>query len=167
MLSNGCRFDPTTETTTRFPIDRNGPQSVLGPVIHVSQDRAGIVWLSTRTGLHRLDPASGAYRHYAHDPADPDSLSSSLVKSTYEDREGTLWVCTVAGLDAFDRRTEKVTERIRLHVAESRTRHSIRRGLQPGPIPAKTSQNRADTRARRIDCPCRCVALQRFDGCAR
>jgi signal transduction histidine kinase/ligand-binding sensor domain-containing protein len=115
------RFDPTTETTTRFPIDRNGPHSVLGPVIHVSQDRAGIMWLSTRTGLHRLDPASGAFRHYGHDPADPDSLSSSLVKSTYEDREGTLWVCTVAGLDAFDRRTEKVTERIQLRVAESRT----------------------------------------------
>src|SRR5262249_17529188 len=77
--------------------------------------------LSTATGLHRLDPASGAFRHYAHVPADPDTLSSSLVKSTYEDRAGTLWVCTLAGLDAFDRRTEKVTGGIRLHVAESRT----------------------------------------------
>ena len=115
------RFDPTTEATTRFPINRNGPRSVLGPVTQVSQDRAGIMWLSTATGLHRLDQASGAFRHYAHDPADPDSLSSSLVRSTYEDREGTLWVCTVAGLDAFDRRTEKVTERIPLHMAESRT----------------------------------------------
>ena len=113
------RFDPATETTTRFPIDRNGPDSVLGPVWHISQDRAGIVWLATAAGLHRLDPASGAFRHYAHDPADAASLSSSLVRSTYEDREGTLWVCTVAGLDAFDRRTEKVTERIRLNVPES------------------------------------------------
>ncbi|MBL8290475.1 MAG: SMP-30/gluconolactonase/LRE family protein, partial [Bryobacterales bacterium] len=43
------------------------------------------------------------------------------MRSTYEDREGTLWVCTVAGLDAFDRRAEKVTERIRLHAADSRT----------------------------------------------
>ena len=42
-----------------------------------------------------------------------------MVRSTYEDRQGTLWVCTVAGLDAFDRRTEKVTERIRLNVHES------------------------------------------------
>ena len=41
------------------------------------------------------------------------------MRSTYEDREGTLWVCTVAGLDAFDRRTEKVTERVRLNVPES------------------------------------------------
>ena len=40
------------------------------------------------------------------------------MRSTYEDREGTLWVCTVAGLDAFDRRTEEVTERIRLNVPE-------------------------------------------------
>ena len=44
-----------------------------------------------------------------------------MVRSTYEDREGTLWVCTLAGLDAFDRRTEKVTERIRLNVPESRS----------------------------------------------
>jgi PAS domain S-box-containing protein len=114
------RFDPKTETTTRFPIDGNGPHSVLGPVTHVSQDRAGIMWLSTATGLHRLDPASGAFRHYAHDAADPDSLSNSLVRSTYEDREGNLWVCTEAGLDAFDRLTEKVTERIRLDLANSR-----------------------------------------------
>ena len=41
------------------------------------------------------------------------------MRSTYEDREGTLWVCTAAGLEAFDRRTEKVTERIRLNVPES------------------------------------------------
>jgi signal transduction histidine kinase/ligand-binding sensor domain-containing protein len=115
------RFDPTTETTTRFPIDRNGPHSVLGPVTHVSQDRSGIVWLSTGTGLHRLDPASGAFRHYVHDPADADSLSSSVVRSAYEDREGTLWVSTLAGLDAFDRRLEKVTERIPLPLGESPT----------------------------------------------
>jgi ligand-binding sensor domain-containing protein/signal transduction histidine kinase len=115
------RFDPTTETTTHFRTDRNGPDSALGPVLHISQDRAGILWLSTRNGLHRLDPASGAFRHFDHDPADPDSLSSSFVRSSYEDRRGTLWVCTVAGLDAFDRRTGKVTERIRLELAESRT----------------------------------------------
>ena len=86
----------------------------------MSQDRAGILWLATPAGLHRLDPATGAFRHYSHDPADAASLSSSLVRSTYEDREGTLWVCTAAGLDAFDRRTEKVMDRIRLNVPESR-----------------------------------------------
>ncbi|HVO78666.1 MAG TPA: two-component regulator propeller domain-containing protein, partial [Candidatus Bathyarchaeia archaeon] len=52
------RFDPATETTTHFPIDRNSTHSVLGPVTHVSQDRAGMMWLSTASGLHQLDPAS-------------------------------------------------------------------------------------------------------------
>jgi PAS domain S-box-containing protein len=110
------RFDPATETTTRFSVDGNGPNSVLGPVRHISQDRAGIVWLATDSGLHRLDPATGSFRHYSKDSA---GLSSSAVKSTYEDREGTLWVCTVAGLDAFDRHTEKVTDRIPLNLPEA------------------------------------------------
>ena len=81
------RFDSATETIT-FPIDRDGPNSVLGPVWHISQDRAGVMWLATESGLHRLDPASKALRHYSHNPADPSSLSSSMVRSTYEDREG-------------------------------------------------------------------------------
>jgi ligand-binding sensor domain-containing protein len=115
------RFDPVTETSIRFPIDHDGPHSVLGPVLQISQDRAETVWLATQTGLHRLDAVNGTFRHYSHNPSDPGSLSSSVVTSTYEDREGTLWVCTLAGLDAFNRRTEKVTERIRLNVPESRS----------------------------------------------
>ena len=110
------RFDPRTEISTRWPIDRNGPNSVHGPVLHMNQDRAGIIWLATADGLHRLDPATGVFRHYYHNPADPGSLSSSMVRSTYEDREGKLWVCTLAGLDVFDQRTEQVTERIPMNV---------------------------------------------------
>ena len=114
------RFDPRNETSTRWPIDRNGPKSVHGPVLHAIEDRAGIIWLATSDGLHRLDPATGAFRHYSHNPADPATLSSSIVKSTYEDREGTLWVCTLAGLEAFDRGTGRVTERIHLNMAATR-----------------------------------------------
>jgi ligand-binding sensor domain-containing protein len=112
------RFDPVTETSTRFPIG-TGPGSLQKHVSHISQDRSGILWLATEAGLYRLDPASGALRRYSHDPADTASLSSSLVRSTYEDREGTLWVCTASSLEAFDRRTERVRERIRLNVPES------------------------------------------------
>src|SRR5688572_13475013 len=64
------RFDPATETSSSFAIDRDSVHSVRGPILHVLQDRAGILWLSTATGLHRLDPATGEFRHYSHDPAD-------------------------------------------------------------------------------------------------
>ena len=114
------RFDPATEISTRFAIDRDSLHSVRGPIRHVLQDRAGILWLATATGLHRLDPATGEFRHYSHDPADPDSLTGSEVTSTYEASDGTLWVCTLAGLDAFDRRAEKVTERIRFSLPDAR-----------------------------------------------
>ena len=86
------RFDPVTETSTRFPIDSNGPEQSPKAGSHISQDRAGMLWLATEAGLYRLDPATGAFRHYSHDPADAGTLSSSIVRSTYEDREGTLWV---------------------------------------------------------------------------
>jgi ligand-binding sensor domain-containing protein/signal transduction histidine kinase len=112
------RFDPVTETSTRFPIDGRSPRTLQRPVSHINQDRAGTLWLATEAGLYRFDPANGALRHYSHDPADPASLSSSIVRSTYEDREGTLWVGTANGVEAFDRHTERVTERIRLNVPQ-------------------------------------------------
>jgi ligand-binding sensor domain-containing protein/signal transduction histidine kinase len=113
------RFDPVTETSTRFPIDAKSRGSLQRPVQHISQDRAGILWLATEAGLYRLDPASGTLNRYSHDPADTASLSSSVVRSTYEDREGTLWVCTTTSLEALDRHTGSVRERIRLNVPES------------------------------------------------
>jgi signal transduction histidine kinase/ligand-binding sensor domain-containing protein len=113
------RFDPITETSTRFPIDGKSPGSLQRPVQHISQDRAGTLWLATEAGLYRLHPASGTFHRYSHDPANTATLSSSVVRSTYEDREGTLWVCTAASLEAFDRHTGRVRERIRLNVPES------------------------------------------------
>jgi ligand-binding sensor domain-containing protein len=115
------QFDPITETSTRFPIDRNTPHSLLGPVSHISQDQAGLLWLSTLTALHRMDPAAGTFQDYSHNPSDPAGLSSSGMRSTYEDRAGTLWVCTLAGLDAFDRGTGNVTERIRLDLPQGQS----------------------------------------------
>ena len=67
-----------------------------------------MLWLATRNGLDRLDPASGRFTHYRNDPSDPHSLSSNDVRFVLEDRQGTLWVATGAGLDAFDRRTGRV-----------------------------------------------------------
>ena len=47
------RYDPATETFSHFPSD---PLVFEGPVRHVSQDRAGMVWLATTQGLTRVDP---------------------------------------------------------------------------------------------------------------
>jgi signal transduction histidine kinase/ligand-binding sensor domain-containing protein len=120
ILWVGCdqfldKFDPVTETFTHFSIkapDAKGPGAT---VMHMSQDRNGDLWLSTRNGLYSLEPASGRIARYAHDPNNPRSLSSSYIRTTGEDREGTLWVASTEGLDAFDPTTGTVSIHIPAH----------------------------------------------------
>ena len=41
----------------------------------------------------------------SHDPANPDSLSSNIVTSVFEDKAGIIWVATDNGLNSFDKKT--------------------------------------------------------------
>jgi ligand-binding sensor domain-containing protein len=50
------RFDPVTETFIHYRFDTTHPKGETVPVIHISQDRAGALWLSTVRGLYRFDP---------------------------------------------------------------------------------------------------------------
>src|SRR5438477_1471000 len=100
------KFDRATETFTKYPVPF---------VSHISQDTAGILWLSTPTGLFELLPATGRIRRYSHDSNDSSSLNSNEIKSSGEDKWGRFWVASTEGMDEFDRRTGKVTLHIPLH----------------------------------------------------
>ena len=106
------RFDPTTETFTHFRIGQQGTDENDGPALHISEDQYGKLWLSTAKGLFMLDPADGHTIRYRHNPNDPSSLSGNDTTFSDEDRHGTFWVATDGGLDAFDRKTGKVTVHI-------------------------------------------------------
>jgi Two component regulator propeller len=97
------KFEPTTETFTRYPIPL---------VTHISQDTAGVLWLTSNRGLYGLDPSSGRIWHYSHDPNDPSSLSSDDPAYCGEDKRGTFWVASSGRLDEFDRKAGKVTRHI-------------------------------------------------------
>ena len=64
-------------------------------------------------GLDLLDPSTGHFAHFRHDPNNPDSLSNNAISRIFEDKTGTLWVGTGAfnlqggGLNRFDRTTQK------------------------------------------------------------
>jgi signal transduction histidine kinase/ligand-binding sensor domain-containing protein len=108
------KFDPTTETFTHFRIGRPGSEENDGPAIHISEDRYGKLWLATSKGLFMLDPADGQIVRYGHDPNDRSSLSGNDINFCDEDPRGTFWVASGGGLDAFDRKTGKVTQHISL-----------------------------------------------------
>jgi ligand-binding sensor domain-containing protein/signal transduction histidine kinase len=108
------RFDPITETFTHFRIASPESKQFAGPVLQITEDRDGNLWLVTAEGLFRLDPATGKTAWYGHIPNDPTSLSSSFIIFADEDKQGTFWVANWGGLDAFDRETGKVIRHIPL-----------------------------------------------------
>jgi diguanylate cyclase (GGDEF)-like protein len=70
--------------------------------LHVDRDNR--LWVGTRNGgLDRLDPATGLFENFRHDPAITNSLSSNSVTSIHSDGNGIMWVGTYGGgLNRFD-----------------------------------------------------------------
>ncbi len=74
-------------------------------VYSILEDRreTGVYWIGTYTkGLYRWDRQAGTWSHWAHDPAEPASLSDNLINSLAYDTAGRLWVGTNNGLDRFE-----------------------------------------------------------------
>ena len=60
------------------------------------EDRDGALWIGTQDeGVYRLH--EGKVNHYAS----AHGLSGDTVQNLFEDREGTVWVMTTRGIDAF------------------------------------------------------------------
>src|SRR5258708_6543264 len=83
-------------------------------VTDISQDSSGLLWLSTNSGLFRLDPATRHSTRFLHNPADPTTIGDDDIKSTGEDREGRFWVAASRSLDQLNRTTGKVVRHIDL-----------------------------------------------------
>jgi ligand-binding sensor domain-containing protein len=60
------------------------------------------LWIATAQGLQRLDPDTGRFESWRHDPRRAGSLASDDVLALAHDRRGRLWVGTSAGLDRLD-----------------------------------------------------------------
>ncbi|RYY11022.1 MAG: hypothetical protein EOO04_35945, partial [Chitinophagaceae bacterium] len=66
----------------RPSIDNKGLNSSI--VSNVSEDAEGNLWVGTDdAGLNYFDRAKGTFSHYTHDPANPHSISSNAIKTTF------------------------------------------------------------------------------------
>jgi ligand-binding sensor domain-containing protein len=76
----------------------------------ICTDSTGFIWVATLdAGLDRLDPSTGIFKHYRHDPKDQKSINSDYTCALLMDHEGILWIATDNGLDRFDPREETFT----------------------------------------------------------
>ena len=112
-------YDAATEKFTPFRVDQRSQERFIARVGEINQDRAGTIWLSTDKGLYEVAPDAGVRFHYRHDAANDNSLSSNVVRSTVEARDGTFWVATTAGVDSIDRKSHKVARRAAFDMAHS------------------------------------------------
>lgn len=101
---------PGYSQDTYFKFDRITTESGL-PQEHIFcilQDREGFLWFGTEMGLVRYDGYN--FRVFRHDPNDPHSISSNIIKAIHEDENGTLWIGTDGGgLCRFDTEQEVFT----------------------------------------------------------
>ena len=96
---------------TRFDVANNRfTRRVLAPgdananhVRALALARDGGIWITTRGGLHHIDPRTGALETWRHDPQRQASLADNTVRPVLEDRRGRLWIGTFNGLDLMDR----------------------------------------------------------------
>ena len=112
------RMNRKTRRVTHYRHDPRDPSSLSNDRVWVIyEDRQGTIWVGTGTpwerpreagGLNRLDPRTGTFTRYLHDPNDPASLAANPVRAILEDSRGTFWVGTFGdGLHTMDRRTGK------------------------------------------------------------
>ena len=69
----------------------------IGHIVSLHEDRRGVLWVGTRDGLCRLDPATGAFEKFTI----KDGLPDNWIASILEDASGDLWLATTNGLSHF------------------------------------------------------------------
>jgi len=108
------QYDPVKGVSRHFMSGASGACGPIGGVRDITEDRNGMIWVATDSGLKRLDPSTSKLSCYHHRQDDISSIASDSVKTVLESRDGTLWVATTLGLEAFDPRTGKTSRRVTL-----------------------------------------------------
>ncbi len=83
----------------------------LNPIEPLMKDKDGFIWYGTfGDGVYKVDPVSLNYKHYTHNPADPQSLSENSINCIFQDRSGTTWFGTFgAGVSILNPRANRFT----------------------------------------------------------
>jgi ligand-binding sensor domain-containing protein/signal transduction histidine kinase len=68
------------------------------------QDDAGFMWFGTHFGLYRYD--GYAFKVFARDPGNPNSLDCIDVQALFKDRSGALWIGCAQSFNKFEQTTE-------------------------------------------------------------
>ncbi|MCK0157145.1 ATP-binding protein [Cellulophaga sp. F20128] len=75
-------------------------------------DKLGFVWIATQDGLNKFDGST--FKHYKYNENDSTTISGNLINKLLEDKNGNIWIGTIAnGLNLYNP-VKDVFKRIRL-----------------------------------------------------
>ncbi len=98
-------LDPKTGSFTRYVFPSKEPnRDIFTQVRAIQEDRDGVLWLGTVSGLLALDHERRQFVRYMKNPANPHSLHNDDVLALFEDIEGNMWVGTQSGVSRFNRK---------------------------------------------------------------
>jgi len=100
----------------------------------IERGPGGWLWVGTKNGLNRFDPATHAIERIFPDPQDPNALSAGYVATLLTDRRGRLWVGTLGGgINVMDGRGSNGRPRfIRLGARQGLASENIDKLLEDG-----------------------------------
>jgi DNA-binding NtrC family response regulator/ligand-binding sensor domain-containing protein len=103
-------FNKKEENFTRYVLNKYGHKNL---VMGILEDKKNTLWIATSgAGLYRYNPVTKVTQNFRNDITDPDiidpnSLSSNLITTLYQDRSGLMWFGTKSkGIIKHDPRTE-------------------------------------------------------------
>ncbi|HEX5026266.1 MAG TPA: ATP-binding protein, partial [Agriterribacter sp.] len=89
--------------------DQNG-MAISGSNISAIAVTDQYIWVGTNPdGLNRMDPSGNAVKTYQYDPADDNTINSSVITDVAVDENGMVWITTDAGLNKLDPKTDSIT----------------------------------------------------------
>lgn len=93
------RYDATSGTFATFKSD---PLASAESYFSITEQRDGLFWLGSTTGLHSFDPRTLTFKRYTNRRGDATSLSNNTVNTVHVDEAGLVWIGTQHGLNRLD-----------------------------------------------------------------
>ena len=72
-------------------------------VMSFHQDKQGTYWVGTQKAFYRFTPQNNQFHIYDSDPQNPRKIAGNNIQRIFEDKAGTLWLCSYKrGVSSFN-----------------------------------------------------------------
>lgn len=109
------KFDIDNEKFISYKHDANDSTSISWNFVKdilkdTLADGSQVLWVGCALGgLNRFDIMNGTFKHYKHNPTDPESISHNFIYTITKDHEKNIWVGSRGGLSKLNKLSGKFT----------------------------------------------------------